>query len=428
MFATTFTVSILTVSLYRVAHDLHSTPGVIAWVVTGPLLAGAVALPILGRLGDIRGYRTVYLVGFSTAIVFSLLTAAARNPLWLISCRTVAQVAATATIPSSFGMLFRSFPPHERVRASAWSSGTLSASAVIGLAVGGPIVDSIGWRPLFIIQAALAVGAVLPALVVLKPDVEGKRVSLDVPGAVALAVTAFTATFGINRLTATGPSALSITMLAVAPIGAWVLVRIERRSASPLLPISLVRTANVRLSSGCSLLVGAAWTGSFVITPLLLEGLFGMSATLTSLVTVCRTGSIVVAAPIASRLGTRFGEKPVLQGACVVMAGGMVLLAVGSAGLAIWLVVVGLIVSGLAFGNAQPGTITVMANAVTETEFGLATSLQQTTGQIGGVLGLGMLTALAADATRPAPFTTGFLITAGLAVAGAVTASRIRVP
>lgn len=427
MFSTSFTATILTVSLARVAHDLHSTPGVVAWVVTGPALAGAAALPILGRLGDIRGYRTVYLVGFSVAIVFSLLTAVARDPVWLIGCRTVAQLAGAATIPSSFGMLFRSFPPEERVRASAWSSGTLSASAVMGLAIGGPVVDSVGWRPLFVIQAVLAAGALLPALLVLKPDVQRTRIPLDVQGSIALAVTAFTATFGINRLTADGPTYLSITMLLVAPVGGWFLVRIERRSASPLLPLRLVRTANVRLSGLCSLVLSASWTGSFVITPILLEVVFGLSATETSLVTLCRTGSIVVAAPLASRLGRRFGEKAVLQVACSVMVAGMALLAVGSVALAIPLVILALIVSGLAFGNAQPGMVTVMANAVTEDDFGVATSLQQTASQIGGVLGLGLLTALAADATRPAPFATGYLITAGLAAAGAVIATRMRV-
>src|SRR4051794_25844779 len=65
MFSTTFTATILTVSVKMVATDLNSTPELIAWVVTAPLLAQAVAMPILGRLGDIRGHRRVYLVGFS---------------------------------------------------------------------------------------------------------------------------------------------------------------------------------------------------------------------------------------------------------------------------------------------------------------------------------------------------------------------------
>src|SRR5689334_13621819 len=91
MYATTFTATILTVSVKRVATDLGSTPQVVAWVVTAPLLAQAIAMPILGRLGDIRGHRRVYLIGFSICALFSLLTAAAPNAGALIACRTIAQ-------------------------------------------------------------------------------------------------------------------------------------------------------------------------------------------------------------------------------------------------------------------------------------------------------------------------------------------------
>src|SRR5262252_2081261 len=84
MFATTFTATILTVSIPWVSSDLHSTPAVISWVITAPMLAAAIAMPVLGRLGDIRGHRRVYLIGFSLAIVFCVLTALARGPAWLI--------------------------------------------------------------------------------------------------------------------------------------------------------------------------------------------------------------------------------------------------------------------------------------------------------------------------------------------------------
>jgi MFS family permease len=426
MFATTFTATILTVSLDRVARDLNSTPSVIAWVITAPMLAGAVAMPILGRLGDIRGHRRVYLSGFSLAIVFSVLTAVARNPAWLISARTLAQLAGSATVPASFAMLFRSFPPGERVRASAWSSATLSGASVTGLVVGGPIIDSIGWRPLFLIQAGLSMVALLAAVVVLRPDERrSERIRLDTRGAALLAITAFCATFGINRLAEIGPTPWVIGMLVVTPVGAWLLVRVERAAQSPLLPMKLVRDRNIRAAAASSFAIGASWIGSFAVTPLLLESVLGYSATDTSLITLCRTGTIVLAAPAASRLGTRFGERRILIVAAMVTAGGMLLLSLGAWSESLGIIVAALLLSGWAFGHAQPAMVAVMANAADESDFGLATSLQQTANQMGSVFGLGLVTAIAADATTPGPFARTYFVTAAFAVVGAVIASRV---
>ena len=426
MYSTTFTATILTVSIARVARDLHSTPSVVAWVITAPMLAAAVAMPLLGRLGDIRGHRLVYLTGFSFAIAFSVLTALARNPAWLIAGRTLAQLAASSTIPASFAMLFQSFPPDQRVRASAWISATLSGASVSGLVIGGPIIDSIGWRPLFLIQAGLASVALLGAIVILRKDEHKVRMPIDLQGAALLALTVFCATFGINRMAATGFSLWLVGLLAVVPIGTWLLWRTERSSSAPLLPVKIIGQRNIRLGSVASFALGGSWIGSFVVTPLLLESVFHYSATVTSLVTLSRTGMIVVAAPSASRLGVRFGERRILICATFMTAVGMAILALGAHHQAIAVIVGGMLLSGASFGHAQPAMVTVMANAADEEDFGLATSLQQTSNQIGSVVGLGLATALAANATTTGPFTWAFLLSAGLAVLAAVVATRVR--
>ncbi len=427
MFSTTFTVTILTVSLPRVASDLHSTRGVISWVITAPLLAAAVAMPLLGRLGDVRGHRRVYLVGFTLAIVFSVLTATAQNSAWLIVSRTMAQLAGSSTVPASFAMLFRSFPPAERVRASAWASGTLSAASVTGLVVGGPIVDSIGWRPLFFIQAGLGALALIPAVVILKPDADRERMPLDMLGAALLAVTVFCVTFGVNRITAIGPAPWVIGLMVAAPACGWLLMRMEWRAPSPLLPVSLVGSRDVQVAALSSLALGGAWTGSFVVTPILLEALFGYSATATSLISMCRTASIVVAAPLAARLGRRFGERRMLITSACVMVTGLLVLAEGASSLEIAIVVPALVLSGLAFGHVQPALVAVMANAVEESQFGTATSLQQTASQIGAVVGLGLTSAMAANASSSGPFVWSFLACAAMTACGAMAAAFCRV-
>jgi len=414
LFASTFTFTVVTVALKAVANDLHSTPNVVAWVVTAPALAIALSIPIFGRLGDEIGHRKVYLIGLAVAVIFSLVTAAATNALWLISARTVAQLAGTATMPASYAMLLRHFPPHERVRATAWANGTTTTAAVTGLVIGGPTISAFGWRPLFVTQALLGVLALIPAVIVLKPDVRKHRVPLDCTGAFLLAVTLFCLTFGINRLAAGGPSALSVSLLAVFPVALFLLWTVERRKPMPLLPLRLVSNPEIQSVAGASALLGLAYLGSFVITPLLLQSVFGLSVTVTSLITACRTLSVAAAAPVAGRLGVRFGERRLLVGASLGVASGMLLLAFGSHSKVLAIVVLALVLTGWANGHANPAAVAMVANSVDQQDFGLATSLQQMASQVGSVAGIGLFTAIAANAVSSGPFTTAFVIAAGL--------------
>jgi MFS family permease len=391
------------------------------------MLAAAVCTPVLGRLGDLRGHRRIYLLGLLTAGTFSVLTATAWGALSLIAFRTISQIGAAATVPSTFAMLFRSFPARERVRASSLASGTLAGAAVTGVIIGGPLIDLIGWRPIFIIQAVIAFAAFVPALVVLPADklVAQDKQTVDYAGAAALAVATFALTFGINRLGVWGVTPVPIVSLVLVPIAVAVLVLIERRAKAPLLPLSVLRARNTWVVMAVTFLLGFGWMGNFIVTPLLLQSVMGLSVGVTSLIIVPRAGSVMLVSPLAGRLGIRFGERTMVVSSCAALALVMCLLSFAAATTSIALVVVALVLSGLAFGCAQPGLVSAMGHAVSEHDFGVATSLQQTANQIGGVVGIGLFASIAADATTPAPFAYAFLLTAGVSVLSAVIAIRL---
>jgi MFS family permease len=429
MFSTAFPVTILSISIKPIAVDLHSTPSTITWVTTAPMLAAAVCTPVLGRLGDLRGHRRLYLAGLVTASIFSVLTALAWSAFSLIAFRTVSQIGAAATVPSTFAMLFRSFPAHERVRASSLASGTLAGASVVGVIIGGPLIDLIGWRPIFFIQAAISLAAFVPALVVLRPDgpvSTAARKPIDFAGAAALAVATFALTFGINRLGVWGLTPVTVGSLVAVPIGVWVLILIERRAASPLLPLHVLSARNTWIVMAASFMLSLGWMGNFIVTPLLLQSVMGFSAAITSLIIVPRAGSVMLVSPLAGRLGIRFGERKMVIGSCIALAAIMCLLSLAAITTTVVVLIIALSLSGFAFGNAQPGLISAMGHSVSEEDFGLATSLQQTANQIGGVVGIGLFAAIAADATTPGPFAFVYLITAGLSVACALIAFRLR--
>ncbi len=121
MFATTFPVTLLAVSLSTIADDFDASETLIAWVISGPLLASAVALPILGKLGDLYGHRRVFLTGFTISTVVTALTVFAWDPYSLIVLRGLAVVVGAATIPSSMALINSVHLPTER--AKAWVGG-----------------------------------------------------------------------------------------------------------------------------------------------------------------------------------------------------------------------------------------------------------------------------------------------------------------
>jgi MFS family permease len=427
MFATTFPATILTIAVQPIALDLDSAPSTVLWVTTAPLLAAAVSTPLLGRLGDLRGHRRLFLTGMVVAGSFAVATAVAWDAGSLITARTVSQLGAAATVPSSFAMLFRAHPPAQRVRVSSLASATLAGAAVVGVVIGGPLVDLVGWRIIFAVQAAVCAGALLAALPVLPADSrERVRVPLDLPGAVALALLTLSVTFGVNRLGVWGWSPLPLACLAVAPFALWALVRIERRAASPLLPLRVLSSRNTRVVTATSFLMGAGWMGNFVLTPLLMQSVMGLSAGLTSLLSVPRATFIVAAAPTASRWGQRFGERRLVVAAMSALALVMASMSIGAATVSVVAISVALPLSGWAFGHAQPGLVSAMGHAVDERDFGLATSLQQTATQIGSVVGIGLFTALAGDATTRGPFVVVYLLTAGCVMVSIPFALLIR--
>lgn len=427
MFTTTFPVTILAVSLKRIADDLGSTPSTIAWATTAPMLAAAVATPILGRLGDLRGHRRLYLIGFLISTAFAALTALAPNPTTLIAFRTLAQLAGAATVPASLAMLFRIFPPEERVRVSAWTSSTLAAAAVSGLIIGGPLTELFGWRFIFVAQTVLAVLAMVPAVLVLRPEdevrIEGR---IDWPGAALLGVTAFTATFAVNRLPVWGPTPLVLILLAIFPVALVAFIRVERRTPTPILPLSMFAKREVRVVVAVTFLVGAAWAGCFIVTPILMQAVIGLSVGASSFASFPRATFVSLSAPVASRLGMRYGERKVLVVAMTALAATLGLLAVGAATESIAVVVVAIATGGWTFGHVQPALMSLMSGAASEEDLGLATSLQQTANQIGGVFGVGLLSSIAADATTPGRFVGSYLLAVGLTVLGAIIALALR--
>ena len=421
-FATTFTMTILGVSLRAIADDLGSNVSTIAWVMTAPMLAQAVSAPLLGKLGDLHGHRRVYLFGFLAATVVAVATAYAWNAASLIGLRTLGQLAGTATMPASMAILFRAYDGPDRVKAMGWMSVVIAGAPVLGLAIGGVLIEAIGWRPIFLIQGGLSALACAVAGVVLVETPRRQEIALDVRGAGVLALAAFALTFAVNRLPIWGlgdPRVLAA--LGLTPALLWAFVGIERQTTHPLIPLELLRRRNFVCPLAIGFLLQFAYMGGFIISPLIMLGVFGLGQATTSMWTIARPISLSAASPVGGQLGARYGERAMIIAGSVGVFAAMLAFAAGAANESMWPIVAGLVLAGLGMGLAQPSLSTIVASAVEEQDHGIAVSTMSTTTGIGAVAGVSILTALCADVGTADAFRNGYLLGALFAGLGVAT-------
>lgn len=431
LFSVGFTITILSVSLPRIARDLGTDTATLTWVVTGPLLAVGVLGPTLGKAGDVWGHTRVYLLGLSGAAVFAALTAVAWNAGSLIVFRVIGASAGAATGPASMALILRSFPADERVKAMGYWSLVGAGAPVLGVVAGGPVVETFGWRWIFAAQAPLTLAAVAVAAVVLPETDRTRREPLDLPGALLLSAGVTSLLFGLNRgpvwgWTTPGPlAAFALTPVALVAFVAW-----ERRTKHPLVDLGYLRRRNFTFPILSQLFSNFAYMGSFILTPLYLSAAFGYGERHIGLVTIARPLAFSASAPVAGYLTLRVGERVAAVAGSGLVVASMAALSSVSPSTHDPAVAGALALAGVGLGMSSPALAASVANAVEEASLGVAGAAQQMIVQIGVVAGIQV--AQTVQAARAGvdglvgSFQTTYAVLGAVAVAGVVLAAFVR--
>lgn len=409
-FATAFPFTILAVSLGPIAVELGSSETTLAWVMTAPLLLSAVTFPVLGKLGDLRGHRRVFLWGFATSTLASALTALAWDAPSLIALRTLSGVLGAATQPTSLALIFAAYPGRGRVQAMGWWSMTFAAAPALGLLVGGPLVDWVGWRSVFVIQAALSIGALALARSVLQ-ETRPKRVRFDVPGALALAVGIgglMLALGSVRQLGVDSPLIAAALVLGVLGLAAfrW----IEARVDEPILPLAMLRQRIFVATLATNGFNSAAYMGALMIGPLLLYEAFAFSVTQAALLIAVRTASLTLGSPLGGLIGERFSERAASVTGCAVMTLGLALVAWSALASSLWLFALGLVGQGFGHGLSQPAVAAAIFHTVDESDLGVATAANRLAGQGGAAFGIAALMLVYSAGTGAGAFAAAFAL------------------
>ncbi len=440
-------VTIVNVALPDIQQDLGFTASGLQWVVSAYTLLFGGFLLLGGRMADLLGRRRMFLAGLVAFGVTSLLAGLAQTPDQLVALRAVQGLGGALLSPAAFAILTVTFR-HGRDRNIAMGvwGGLAGLGGTLGVIAGGVLVDSLTWRWIFLVNVpiALALAVVVPMFVAeSRATVTGRR-TFDVAGAVLSTAGLLAIVLGVIRTEQVGWSSFQVVALLAGGVALLVaFVRVEARSAAPLVPLALFRSRGLTTSVLALALNGAAFLAMFFLTAIFLQQVRGLTALETGLQFLPMGIAAIASAVAASQLVTRFGTKPVQFGGAALSVAGLVLLAQASATSSYaGSILPGIVLFGVGIiAVGTPASIAAVAD-VRSDQAGAASGVVNAGYQVGGALGLAVITTVATShveglvrdgvAAQPAlveGFQRGLLVAAVFAavnIAMAVGAPRLR--
>ncbi len=430
LFTVGFTITLLVVSLDSIAGELDTTTAILTWAITGPMLAFGVVGPAFGKAGDLWGHKRIFVGGLFFAGVFAIASALAWNAATLILFRTLSATAGSACGPSAMAYINRMFEPGERVKPLSYWSFVTAGAPVIGVVLGGPLVEAVGWRAIFAVQAPMCFIGFVVALWLLPGTDRLKGVRFDVWGSLTLGVGAASLLAGISQGRSWGwTSTLTLGSFVVSAVALWAFIRVEQRSAAPLVVLAWFRTRNFAFPMVSQMLTNFAYMGGFILIPQVLgERGLGLADSTKGYLIISRPLAFSLIAPLAALVTIRVGERiaGVVGALGVVLS--MVLWATVGLDSSYLFIVVATAFSGIGLGIASPALTSLVANAVDEADLGVAGAMQQLMTQLGAVMGSAVLATVSVTASPDdmGPFHLAFAVGAVVAMAGCVAATFVR--
>lgn len=396
--------SIVNVALPSIGRGLHFSEQNLPWVVNAYVIAFGGFLLLGGRAADLLGRRRVFMAGLALVAVASLAAGFAANQGQLIAARAAQGLGAAIISPSALSIVTTLFRDGaERNKAlGAWGAVAGSAGAV-GVLLGGILTDGLGWEWVLWVNVpvSLIALALTPGLI---PESRSESATRHFDAAGAVSVTAGLSLLAYALLDASSAGwgsakIVSLLALSVALIGAF--IAIELRSKAPLVPFRIFRSRTLTGANVVGVLLGASLFSMFFFISLYMQQVLGYSPIHAGLSYLPLALTIIFAAGVGGQFVTRFGFKPILAAGMAFVAVGLLWFSRVSVGGGFISDILGpslLAAMGLGFGFV---TSTIAAvSGVKDQEQGLASGLINTSQQIGGALGLAVLSTIATTRTH----------------------------
>ncbi len=392
--------TIVAVANPAIQSHLGASLADIQWVTNGYLLALAVTLITIGKIGDRFGHKKVFLTGIAgfaaTSAAVGLSGDIASSIGLIIAFRVLQGVFGAMLQPTALALLRETFPAGKLNGAIGIWGGVIGASTAAGPIVGGLLVQHINWEACFYINVPVGIVALVFGLLVLRetPPSPAAR-SFDMPGIALLSGFLFLLVWALIKGASYGwGSGKTIGFLVAAVVALALFIVRERRTETPLLPLRLFRS--VALSAGTVLTITLMFSlfGAMFFMTFFMENVHGLDPVATGVRLLPMTAMLIVGAPLAGLVITKIGPRiPMVAGMLIAAAALFGLSRIGLASslndTILWFALLGLGLSPVMVGATE----VIVGNAPVQLA-GVASGLQSTAMQVGGTIGTAVLGAV----------------------------------
>jgi MFS family permease len=405
MFMAGFDIWAVNVAAPSLQRDLHVSDAALQLIVGGYAFMYASGMVTGGRLGDLFGYRRMFITGVVTFALASLLCGLARSPGELVAARLVQGLTGAVMVPQVLALITATFPPAERPKAVSWFGVTLGAGFVSGQLLGGGLLAAnvlgLGWRAIFLVNVPVGAAALIAAWLLVPHAWAQRRPRLDPLGALGVSASIAAALVPLTLGRAEGWPAwtwvsLSVSLPLLALTLAWER-RLARRGGEPLLDLPLfadrVFSAGLAVNFGLTFFFGSFM---FVLTLLLQAGLrqepfhAGVEA-------LPLAATFTVMSILGPRIAARLGSRSITLGAALASLGALAVVGTGARygfHLTGWDLAPAIALIGLGQGIALPSLIGAVLVHVNPERAGAAAGILTTTQQFGVASGVAVIGAV----------------------------------
>ncbi|MEZ0113909.1 EmrB/QacA subfamily drug resistance transporter [Catenulispora sp. EB89] len=393
MFMNIMDITIVNVALPTIGRQFHVTEAALDAVATGYLVSLAVFIPAAGYLGDRFGTKRILLLAIAVFTTASVLCGLADNLAELVTFRVLQGAGSGMMTPVGMTMLYRAFPPHQRLRAASILTIPTAVAPALGPVLGGALVTGLSWRWVFFVNLFIGAAAFAFGLLFLAEQHQPRPGRFDVAGFVLSGAGFAAVMYGISQGPGLGWTQPQITGSITAGTAVLaLLIRVELHSDAPLLKLRLLSNRLFRTMTTAMAIGMAAFLGTLFVIPLFFQLGLGLSALQSGLNTLPEALGVMLGAQLGSRiLYRRLGPRRLIALALAGAAGSVAPMALISSPTELWWMRLLMLTLGLAMGQVVISTQAATFATISPADTGHASSLFAMARQLGSATGIALL-------------------------------------
>ncbi len=383
--------TIVNLALPKIIDDFKITVTAAGWIATAYILANAVFVPVWGKLGDTIGRKKVYILGFVGFLFGSALAGFAWNLTSMIFFRVIQAIASSADYPTAMAILAVTFNEgKDRAQALGLWSSSFAAASVFGPLIGGNLIDTFGWRSIFLVNIPVGILGLFMALTFVKESVsERKTRRFDWWGSITLGVALATLVLVLDQGSVWGwTSSTSALCYFITIFFSLIFILIEKKTSEPIVDLQFFKIKVFSNVLGNNFVVFMGMMGSVFLIPIFAQTFLGYNATQTGYLFIPMAAALMIASPLGGSLTGQVEPRYVIAASTAVAGLGIYVFSYldPRSGPLNIIIPLAIMAFGMGFGMAQRTNI--IASVIPKEEIGSASAILALARNIAGAFGI----------------------------------------